>query len=65
MGEISFSSSAVSCGNKYHLLQCLHLQSQKTLSTHEKELKKLKSKIEQMEQENLEPKTWTMQGEVS
>ncbi|XAR50196.1 hypothetical protein NMG60_11004453 [Bertholletia excelsa] len=35
------------------------------LSTHEKELEKLRSKIEQMEKANLEPKTWTMQGEVT
>ncbi|XP_064949359.1 M phase phosphoprotein 10-like [Musa acuminata AAA Group] len=38
---------------------------QKILSTHEKELKKLHSKIEQMEKANLEPKSWTMQGEVT
>ncbi|KAK9119748.1 hypothetical protein Scep_017841 [Stephania cephalantha] len=36
-----------------------------TLSTHEKHLKKLRLKIEQMEKANLEPKTWTMQGEVT
>ncbi|KAI4365927.1 hypothetical protein MLD38_021864 [Melastoma candidum] len=35
------------------------------LSTHEKELLSMKSKIEQMEKANLEPKTWTMQGEVT
>ncbi|XP_021895100.1 U3 small nucleolar ribonucleoprotein protein MPP10 isoform X2 [Carica papaya] len=35
------------------------------LSTHEKELENLKSKIEQMEKANLEPKDWTMQGEVT
>lgn len=35
------------------------------LSTHEKELLDLKAKIEQMEKSNLEPKTWTMQGEVT
>ncbi|KAI4374580.1 hypothetical protein MLD38_012561 [Melastoma candidum] len=35
------------------------------LSTHEKELLNMKSKIEQMETANLEPKTWTMQGEVT
>ncbi|PSR96701.1 U3 small nucleolar ribonucleoprotein [Actinidia chinensis var. chinensis] len=35
------------------------------LSTHEKHLEKLHAKIEQMEQANLEPKTWTMQGEVT
>lgn len=35
-----------------------------TLSTHEKQLLKIKSKIEQMEKANLEPKSWTMQGEV-
>ncbi|KAL0856648.1 hypothetical protein Bca101_061801 [Brassica carinata] len=35
------------------------------LSTHEKELLKLQSKIEQMEKANLDPKHWTMQGEVT
>ncbi|KAJ6760737.1 U3 SMALL NUCLEOLAR RIBONUCLEOprotein MPP10 [Salix purpurea] len=35
------------------------------LSTHEKQLQKLQSEIEQMEKANLEPKTWTMQGEVT
>ncbi|KAL6007052.1 hypothetical protein ACLOJK_032548 [Asimina triloba] len=36
-----------------------------TFSTHEKELQKIQSKIEQMEKENLEAKAWTMQGEVT
>ncbi|XP_058087288.1 M phase phosphoprotein 10 [Magnolia sinica] len=36
-----------------------------TLSTHEKELQKIRSTIEQMEKENLETKAWTMQGEVT
>ncbi|CAA3008115.1 U3 small nucleolar ribonucleo MPP10 isoform X2 [Olea europaea subsp. europaea] len=36
-----------------------------TLSTHEKELEKLCSEIKVMEKENLDPKTWTMQGEVT
>lgn len=35
------------------------------LSTHEKQLEKQQSKIEEMEKANLEPKTWTMQGEVT
>ncbi|WCJ36089.1 hypothetical protein M5689_017309 [Euphorbia peplus] len=35
------------------------------LSTHEKQLQRLQSEIEQMEKANLEPKTWTMQGEVT
>ncbi|XWS50943.1 hypothetical protein CRYUN_Cryun12cG0134400 [Craigia yunnanensis] len=35
------------------------------LSTHEKELDKLRSKIEQMEKANLDPKVWTMRGEVT
>ncbi|XP_008464445.1 M phase phosphoprotein 10 [Cucumis melo] len=35
------------------------------LSTHQKRLKKLQSEIEMMEKANLEPKTWTMQGEVT
>ncbi|CAL0325350.1 unnamed protein product [Lupinus luteus] len=34
-------------------------------STHEKELETIQSKIEQMEKSNLDPKTWTMQGEVT
>lgn len=34
------------------------------LSTHEKERLKMCTKIEQMEKANLEPSTWTMQGEV-
>ncbi|XP_057951492.1 M phase phosphoprotein 10 isoform X2 [Malania oleifera] len=37
----------------------------KELSTHEKELAKLRSKIEEMEKANLEPRAWDMQGEVS
>ncbi|PKA54278.1 hypothetical protein AXF42_Ash000111 [Apostasia shenzhenica] len=36
-----------------------------TLSTHEKELLKLRAKIEEMEEANLGPKMWTMQGEVT
>ncbi|XP_010465327.1 PREDICTED: U3 small nucleolar ribonucleoprotein protein MPP10 isoform X1 [Camelina sativa] len=35
------------------------------LSTHEKERVKLQSKIEQMEKANLDPKHWTMQGEIT
>ncbi|PIA61864.1 hypothetical protein AQUCO_00200098v1 [Aquilegia coerulea] len=42
-----------------------HNQKKEPLSTHEKQLKKLRSKIEQMEKENMEPKDWPMQGEVS
>ncbi|KAG6686532.1 hypothetical protein I3843_11G024100 [Carya illinoinensis] len=38
---------------------------QETVSTHEKELEKLRSKIGQMEKANLEPKAWTMQGEIT
>ncbi|XP_042382955.1 U3 small nucleolar ribonucleoprotein protein MPP10-like [Zingiber officinale] len=38
---------------------------QKFLSTHEKELQKMRSKIEEMEKANLDPKSWTMQGEVT
>jgi Mpp10 protein len=34
------------------------------MSTHEKELAKLRSTIEEMERANLEPKSWTMIGEV-
>ncbi|XP_017227939.1 M phase phosphoprotein 10 [Daucus carota subsp. sativus] len=37
----------------------------KTLSTYEKQLEKQRSKIEEMEKMNLEPKTWTMAGEVT
>ncbi|CAI9754144.1 unnamed protein product [Fraxinus pennsylvanica] len=40
-------------------------QKKNTLSTHEKELEKLRSEIEMMEKANLDPKTWTMQGEVT
>ncbi|XP_054822683.1 M phase phosphoprotein 10 [Prosopis cineraria] len=40
-------------------------QNQETISTHEKQLQKIQAKIEQMEKSNLEPKTWTMQGEVT
>lgn len=40
------------------------LQNKKKLSTHEKELAKIRSTIEEMEKANLEPKTWTMRGEV-
>ena len=50
-----------------HILdfQCFpFLQEKHGLSTHEKELLKMRAKIEQMEQANLEPGTWTMQGEV-
>ncbi|KAF9623398.1 hypothetical protein IFM89_001944 [Coptis chinensis] len=42
-----------------------HKQTKESLSTHEKELQKLHSKIEQMEKANLDPKAWTMQGEVT
>lgn len=34
------------------------------LSIHEKQLQNIQAKIEQMEKENLETKSWTMQGEV-
>ncbi|XP_010550751.1 PREDICTED: U3 small nucleolar ribonucleoprotein protein MPP10 [Tarenaya hassleriana] len=40
-------------------------QGKEELSTHEKELLKLQSKIKQMEKSNLDPKHWTMQGEVT
>lgn len=40
-------------------------QKGKTLSTYEKQLEKQRSKIEQMEKMNLDPKTWTMRGEVT
>ncbi|KAL1371544.1 hypothetical protein HN51_001779 [Arachis hypogaea] len=40
-------------------------QNKGTASTHQKQLEKIHSKIEQMEKANLEPKTWTMQGEVT
>lgn len=43
---------------------CNFLQNKQSVSTHEKELEKLRSEIEEMEKANLEPKTWTMQGEV-
>lgn len=34
------------------------------LSTHEKQLLEQRAKIEQVERENLEAKSWTMRGEV-
>uniref|UniRef100_A0A5B7A3Z8 U3 small nucleolar ribonucleoprotein protein MPP10 n=1 Tax=Davidia involucrata TaxID=16924 RepID=A0A5B7A3Z8_DAVIN len=40
-------------------------QKKENLSTHEKQLEKFRSKVEEMEKANLEPKTWTMQGEVT
>ncbi|PHT62732.1 hypothetical protein T459_33395 [Capsicum annuum] len=40
-------------------------QKKRTLSTHEKEVAKLRSTIEDMEKANLEEKAWTMQGEVT
>ncbi|KAL1564009.1 U3 small nucleolar ribonucleoprotein MPP10-like isoform X1 [Salvia divinorum] len=40
-------------------------KTKQSLSTHEKELQKLRAEIEEMERANLEPKTWTMQGEVT
>ncbi|KAK4427124.1 U3 small nucleolar ribonucleoprotein MPP10 [Sesamum alatum] len=40
-------------------------QKKQSLSTHEKEVERLRSEIEEMEKANLEPKTWTMQGEVT
>ncbi|KAK4362473.1 hypothetical protein RND71_017714 [Anisodus tanguticus] len=40
-------------------------QKKRNLSTHEKELEKLRSTIEDMEKANLEEKTWTMKGEVT
>ncbi|QCD81057.1 U3 small nucleolar RNA-associated protein MPP10 [Vigna unguiculata] len=40
-------------------------QKKGTASAHEKQLEKIQSKIEQMEKANIEPKTWTMQGEVT
>lgn len=49
---------------RYSLLYIFFLQETKVLSTHEKELQKMRLKIEQMEKANLEPKSWTMQGEV-
>nr|GMC60302.1 U3 small nucleolar ribonucleoprotein protein MPP10 [Ipomoea batatas] len=40
-------------------------QGNQNLSTHEQELLKLRSTIEEMEKANIEPKAWTMQGEVT
>ncbi|KAI5417017.1 hypothetical protein KIW84_041858 [Lathyrus oleraceus] len=37
----------------------------KTASTHEKQMEKVGSKIKLMEKANIEPKTWTMLGEVT
>lgn len=35
------------------------------LSTHEREVEKIQNKIEELEKANLDPKTWTMKGEVT
>ncbi|XP_020520694.1 U3 small nucleolar ribonucleoprotein protein MPP10 isoform X2 [Amborella trichopoda] len=40
-------------------------QERATMSTHEKQLEKIHSRIEQLERANLEAKSWTMQGEVT
>ncbi|KAI4336170.1 hypothetical protein L6164_014730 [Bauhinia variegata] len=40
-------------------------QNQETISTHEKQLEKIQSNIEQMEKANLQQKNWIMQGEVT
>ncbi|KAL1217022.1 M phase phosphoprotein 10 [Cardamine amara subsp. amara] len=40
-------------------------QGNEKLSTHEKDRLKLQAKVEQMEKANLDPKHWTMQGEIS
>uniref|UniRef100_A0A0E0MC71 Uncharacterized protein n=1 Tax=Oryza punctata TaxID=4537 RepID=A0A0E0MC71_ORYPU len=40
-------------------------QDEQGLSTHEKARLKMRAKIEEMEKANLEPSTWTMQGEVN
>ncbi|KAJ7555352.1 hypothetical protein O6H91_05G033300 [Diphasiastrum complanatum] len=34
-------------------------------SAHEKKLEKIRMQVEQLEKENLEPKSWTLQGEVT
>ncbi|XP_045790163.1 U3 small nucleolar ribonucleoprotein protein MPP10 isoform X1 [Trifolium pratense] len=41
------------------------MQKKRTASTHEKQLEKIQSEIELMEKANVEPKTWSMQGEVT
>lgn len=41
------------------------IKGNQNLSTHERNLVKLRSTIEQMEKEIIEPKAWTMQGEVT
>ncbi|QHO16284.1 hypothetical protein HN51_032006 [Arachis hypogaea] len=40
-------------------------QNKGSASTHQKQLEKIQSKMEQMEKANLEPKAWNMQGEVT
>ncbi|KAK7265675.1 hypothetical protein RJT34_33298 [Clitoria ternatea] len=40
-------------------------QKKGTASAYEKQLEKIQSNIEQMEKANIEPKAWTMQGEVT
>lgn len=41
------------------------LQKNDNISTHEKQSEQLRSEIEKMEKANLDPKTWTMKGEVT
>ncbi|KAL8057218.1 hypothetical protein ABFX02_04G170600 [Erythranthe guttata] len=40
-------------------------QKKQSVSTHEKEVEKKRAEIEKMEKANMEPKTWTMQGEIT
>jgi U3 small nucleolar RNA-associated protein MPP10 len=35
------------------------------LSTHERQQEKIKKRIEQLEKSNLDPKHWTLQGEIT
>ncbi|KAB1216622.1 U3 small nucleolar ribonucleoprotein MPP10 [Morella rubra] len=63
--ELNDGSEDSDMGDEQEDDEGLENQKQETVSTHEKELRKLQSKIEQMEKANLEPKAWTMQGEVT
>ncbi|XP_018821282.1 U3 small nucleolar ribonucleoprotein protein MPP10 [Juglans regia] len=62
--ELNSESEDSDMGSEQEYAEAVENQ-QETVSTHEKELEKLRSKIRLMEKANLDPKAWTMQGEVT
>jgi hypothetical protein len=46
------------------LTESLGVYQETRLSTHERQQEKIKKRIEQLEKSNLDPKHWTLQGEV-